>query len=554
MSCAMSPCNSWQPHGRVLSRTLARAVSAWPRRDHVAGRMRKAFGRRCERCSRSMSKQHARRKQGESKRSRSSSLWRMDPFPPRRVSSRSFLPQLKVNHSKRWIAQRAALGLPDSAIALAERLLSAKSPGEVLTLGTKAVEALHTEVDQEQRSLRLGQIALSLQLLARQADGPRKAVILKDRRLAGMVESLKENAEELEVWILAAGSCALGRLASLSLGAAQATGPAHEALLACSQKKLSTFEVAQAALVLASLASVPERLASPVGRQLRESLVSTLELQSQELSPDACAHLAPALVKLRDQSAELAKGVAKRLGTGVSAVPPELLATAAKSLAALRQAPLQLMEATEQAMRRQIHLCTPRAVVYFASALSEGRGGVDAFKDFLMPAARSFILDFGCRDLCTLAECFVKASCSDPDFLADVAERLQRKVPEMGAHEVSVAFQVFAPVSYAVPQFFPAMAEKAKDLADELSPKQLTHTLQGLHSSRWADEQLLKALAARAQQLSHVLFGTHAVSVILALADAQHLDERLLRSLSETVLRSLDRDGWSMRSSSRSIL
>ena len=78
MSCAMSPCNSWQPHGRVLSRTLARAVSAWPRRrntgapigrnsnyhcqkktrrnkpepstpctrDHVAGRMRKAFGRR----------------------------------------------------------------------------------------------------------------------------------------------------------------------------------------------------------------------------------------------------------------------------------------------------------------------------------------------------------------------------------------------------------------------------------------------------------------------------------------------------------------------------
>eukprot|EP00913_Durusdinium_trenchii_P017465 g16412.t2 len=249
-----------------------------------------------------------------------------------------------------------APGLPDSAIALAERLLSAKSPGEVLTLGTKAVEALHTEVDQEQRSLRLGQIALSLQLLARQADGPRKAVILKDRRLAGMVESLKENAEELEVWILAAGSCALGRLASLSLGAAQATGPAHEALLACSQKKLSTFEVAQAALVLASLASVPERLASPVGRQLRESLVSTLELQSQDTRCCGAERWGAdwSLVdlnggyELRDQSAELAKGVAKRLGTGVSAVPPELLATAAKSLAALRQAPLQLMEATEQ--------------------------------------------------------------------------------------------------------------------------------------------------------------------------------------------------------------
>ena len=30
----------------------------------------------------------------------------------------------------------------------------------------------------------------------------------------------------------------------------------------------------------------------------------------------------------------------------------------------------------------------PQSEVYFASALSEGRGDVDAFKDFLMPAAR----------------------------------------------------------------------------------------------------------------------------------------------------------------------
>eukprot|EP00435_Cladocopium_sp_Y103_P059291 s737_g21.t1 len=60
---------------------------------------------------------------------------------------------------------------------------------------------------------------------------------------------------------------------------------------------------------------------------------------------------------------------------------------------------------------------------------------------------RSFISDFNCRDLCTIAESFAKAGCAEPDFLADLADMLQRKVGDMGAHEVSVAFQVFAPVA-----------------------------------------------------------------------------------------------------------
>ena len=66
----------------------------------------------------------------------------------------------------------------------------------------------------------------------------------------------------------------------------------------------------------------------------------------------------------------------------------------------------------------------------------------------------------------------MKASCRDPDFLADLAESLEPKVADMAAHEVSVAFQVFAPVAYAVPKLLPQVTRKSLDLASELSPKQ----------------------------------------------------------------------------------
>eukprot|EP00435_Cladocopium_sp_Y103_P003314 s1659_g1.t1 len=314
-----------------------------------------------------------------------------------------------------------APGIPTGAIVLAERLLSAKSPGEVLALGAKAVQALKDDqVDPDERTRRLGQMALALQILARQAAGPRKAAILKDPRLMGMVEALGEHAQHLEVWILCSGSAALGRLGTLSLHAAHATAPAAEELLRRSQENLGEFSNAQAALLLASLALVPERLSSAVGSELRSSLVSMLELQSQDdfergqscrrsscpgicrqfdeagrvsmqtdLPPEACAQLAPALVKLRSQSETLAQGLAKRLSAcDLTELSPEDVAKAAQSLVALRQAPNKLMEATEQVLRHQIHLCTPRAIVHFAGSLSEGRGDVDVFKDFLMPAAR----------------------------------------------------------------------------------------------------------------------------------------------------------------------
>ncbi|CAJ1373639.1 unnamed protein product, partial [Effrenium voratum] len=433
-----------------------------------------------------------------------------------------------------------APGIPSSSVVLAERLLSAKSPGEVLSLAKRAYEALQTEVNPQQRMRRLAQLALALQLLARQAQGAQKAPILKDHRLPRLIQALQHNVEGLDDWILAAGFCGLARLGTLSLRAAQNAAPASEALLQKCSERLADFDTAQAGLVLASLAHAPELLGSKPGAALRSKLVSMLELQSQELPPEACALLAPAALKLRAQS--LGFGLAKRLSASqaLEGLGSEALARAAQSLAALRCATPRLMELTEKTMQQQIHLCTPRAVVNFAAALSEGRGDSDAFKDFLMPAARSFLLDFNPRDLCTLAESFVKATCAEPDFLADLADSLQPKVHQMGCHEVSVAFQVFAPVSYAVP-LLPAVAARAKDLVPELSPKQLAHLLRGLREVDSKDPELLSALKARAGQLSHAFFGTHAVSVLVAFADAEQVDAPLVQSLSETILRHLDR-------------
>ena len=57
-----------------------------------------------------------------------------------------------------------------------------------------------------------------------------------------------------------------------------------------------------------------------------------------------------------------------------------------------------------------------------------------------MPAARSFLLDFGPRDLCTLAESFAKATAAETDFIVDLADTLKSKVTDMGPHEVSASW------------------------------------------------------------------------------------------------------------------
>ena len=110
-------------------------------------------------------------------------------------------------------------------------------------------------------------------------------------------------------------------------------------------------------------------------RSLRcASEVSILEQRSSELPVEACARLVPAVVKLREQSQTLAATLAQRLAVEGGRLAPVELAAAAQGLAALRALPKGLALVAEKVLRRQIHLCTPRAVVHFAAALSEGRG------------------------------------------------------------------------------------------------------------------------------------------------------------------------------------
>ncbi|CAJ1369221.1 unnamed protein product [Effrenium voratum] len=382
-----------------------------------------------------------------------------------------------------------APGIPSSSVVLAERLLSAKSPGEVLSLAKRAYEALQTEVNPQQRMRRLAQLALALQLLARQAQGAQKAPILKDHRLPRLIQALQHNVEGLDDWILAAGFCGLARLGTLSLRAAQNAAPASEALLQKCSERLADFDTAQAGLVLASLAHAPELLGSKPGAALRSKLVSMLELQSQELPPEACALLAPAALKLRAQS--LGFGLAKRLSASqaLEGLGSEALARAAQSLAALRCATPRLMELTEKTMQQQIHLCTPRAVVNFAAALSEGRGDSDAFKDFLMPAARSFLLDFNPRDLCTLAESFVKArrpfAVVPEDYIVTLTT-VSQMPPEMRA---------MLPTAL-VEELLQALQQRGYG-PWRLEMETVVHLLEALRNLRIEDEALLELVCDR---------------------------------------------------------
>ncbi|CAE7843587.1 unnamed protein product, partial [Symbiodinium necroappetens] len=434
-------------------------------------------------------------------------------------------------------------GLPEHAVAVAERLHSARSAGEVLALGARAVEAVRVETDSAQRARRLGQLAMSLQLLAKQATGSKRLPILRDKRLPPMLTTLGDHMPGTEVWVLPAAMSGLARLGALGSGNALASSAAMAAdtLVRVAKDRLDDLSPAQTSLVLASLAVSAELSASKVGLALQQKLVSTLELRCQELPPKSAATLVPALVKLRSSGGvQLAKGVAQCIVQG-EALPVNEIASAAAGLQALRSTPPKLLEMADRAVHHQVHLCTPRAVVQLAAALCEGGSDNDTFKDYLMPAARSFLLDFGPRDLCTLAESFAKASAAETDFIADLADTLQSKVRDMGAHEVSVALLIFSPVSYAVPELIPAISQQLKSLVDELSPKQLARVLRGLNACNVADAPLFEALRRRASQLSHVFFGTHAVSALVAFAEAEQVDIGTVRTLGETILRHLDR-------------
>ena len=286
------------------------------------------------------------------------------------------------------------------------------------------------------------QLAMSLQLLAKQATGSKRLPILRDKRLPPMLTTLGDHIPGTEVWVLPAAISGVARLGAVGSGIALASSAAMAAdtLVRVARDRLDDLSPAQSSLVLASLAVSAELSASKVGLALQQKLVSTLELRCQELPPKSAATLVPALVKLRTSGGmQLAKGVAQCIVEGAEGegLPVNDIAAAAAGLAALRTFPPKLLEMADRAVHHQVHLCTPRAVVQLAAALSEGGSDIDTFKDYLMPAARSFLLDFGPRDLCTLAESFAKASAAETDFIADLADTLQSKVSDMGPHEVS---------------------------------------------------------------------------------------------------------------------
>ncbi|CAE6942525.1 unnamed protein product [Symbiodinium natans] len=387
------------------------------------------------------------------------------------------------------------------------------------------------------------QLAMSLQLLAKQATGSKRLPILRDRRLPPMLTALGDHAQDTEVWVLPAALCGVARLGAFGTGSALSSSAAAAAdiLVRAADDRFTDLSAAQSSLVLASLALSAEISASKVGSALRQKLVSTLELRCQELPPQSAAALVPALVKLRTSGGtQLAPGVAQRIVESPGLAVNDI-ATAAAGLAALRATPPRLLEMADKAVQEQVHLCTPRAVVQLSASLSEGGADHDTFKDYLMPAARSFLLDFGPRDLCTLAESFAKATAAETDFIVDLADTLKSKVTDMGPHEVSVAFLIFAPVSYAVPELVPAVSQQLKGLVGELSPKQLAHVLRGLNACNIADAPLFEVLRRRASQLSHVFFGTHAVSALVAFAEAEQIDVPTVRTLGETILRHIDR-------------
>ncbi|CAE8690401.1 unnamed protein product, partial [Polarella glacialis] len=375
------------------------------------------------------------------------------------------LPSGKAQTSAAWNMEAAAM--PKVPTPSIERLLACRSAGEVLATCAKRLEEVRES--RGELSTSLGELALAVQLLGQWSSGYQKAA-LRDKRLAASLSALAEHAPVLEPWALVSTFRGVARIASLSSGGATAAAAssAAKSLIEAASERLPELDVAQVALLLRSLVGGgPELRSSKAGAGLRDGLVAMLELRAQELEPVTAALLVPALVKLRSSGgAQLAGAISKRVTEGARNLKAVDVAAAAHGLAALRVTSPRLLEQTEKVLQQQVHLCTPRSVVQFAAALSEGRAEPESFRDFLMPVARSFILDFGPRDLCTLAEAFCKASVADPDFLADLAQSLEPKVGNMGPHEVSVALSVFAPVAYAVPNLLPAVADQTKGLVD----------------------------------------------------------------------------------------
>ncbi|CAK0880325.1 unnamed protein product [Prorocentrum cordatum] len=414
----------------------------------------------------------------------------------------------------------------------AQRLLACRSAGALLA-EWEGLAAAEPEAEAPPGAQQ-AELVLALQLLGRWAGrAAERGQLLRDARLARALEALQRAVPWLEPWALAGGlwGCA-------GLGGARAAAECSQALVRAAAGRLPELGAEEAGLALRALARGRQLHRSKDSLQLRDGLVAAVIRQGEGLGAPGAAALAPALVQLRVTEPKLLDVIARRVGQDGRTLQVQDMAAASASLAALRVFHPTVTAQALKSVEAGVHLCTPRGVVQFCVALWNAEDPA-AFRDFLQPAARSFMMDFGARDLCTVAEAFCRAQVSDADFLADLAFSLTPKIGDMGAHEVSVALNVFAPVAYTTPELLPGVAGRARTLVDELSPRQVARTLRGLAKCGYGDAALFAGLRERAVQLARVLYGTHATDALLALAQAGHLDGPSVSTLLGVVGRSL---------------
>lgn len=411
---------------------------------------------------------------------------------------------------------------PGSAPALLsafETILACKSAGAVL----KHCMLL------ERHEKGVAEMAVAVQFLCRWATGYQKSRLLQDDRLTAIYDTLAEETPLLEPWALLS---TLWSLAKLDKGHA-----CGSAVLEAVSGRIEEFSIEQLSLALRCLAQSSLLYGTKCGKDLAATVLDLLRHHAQELMPGTAAALVPALAQLRLTDGPL-NTLGKTLAQGADAVHVQDLAAATAGLVTLRTIQPSLLRRAQGLLEREVHLCTPRAVVQFSMALSEA-GSPEVFQDHLMPAVRTFVLDFSPRDLCNIAEAFTKVRAADGDLLAELAHSLLPKTSKMDPHDVSVALNLFQPVAYAVPALLPAVVARARAHVDDFSPRQVARVLRGVTNAGLGAD-LLDDLRSRAIALSHVFFGTSAVDVLVALNAAHCLTPSVFASLLRGVQRSLE--------------
>lgn len=405
-------------------------------------------------------------------------------------------------------------------------LLECKSPGALLHRTEAATLALAAG-----DTSRLDEVALAAQLFGQWSGGWQRARVCRDKRYENLLDTLVLHGKDLDSEQLVGALWGVVRV-----------GKPHtcaEEFLALCGVHLPQMSAEQAAVVMQCMVSSQALSISKVALGLQDELLAVLRVRINQLEPNTAAGVLVSCARMKVADRDLFTALAEHVGKSGSQVHVSDMAAASASLARLRVTNMRLRLSAQSCVKRQVHLCTPRSIVQFCSSLSESED-IEVFRDYIAPTVRSFVNDFSSRDLCTIAESFLKVRVSDSDFLSDLGHSLHAKVSDMDAHDISVALTVFKPISYAVPTLFSSMAGRARDIIGDFSPRQLSRTFRGLAASQCRDEVLISSLRTRVVDLSRVLYGTNATDVLVALSETGGLTSEALTALLYAIGRSLD--------------